>query len=204
MKPELMEKTVRKRPGVNADRAANKKKVLAVCLLVIMAVLWVRVFAGKKSPGTVVAGSAAMGYSALVQADSGEMAYKDLPFIQGRHDVLAKNIFASKSWRGFKSSSHTGGYGSAEIGIDNNADSEQALQIASAVKDIELVAIVSGQQYQAFMEDKLLAKGDSFNYEFQGKTHKFTVVDIYKNKVELECNGVVVFKKMPQQPFMAN
>jgi hypothetical protein len=70
--------------------------------------------------------------------------------------------------------------------------------MTAAAEKLELIAIVNGKKPQVFIEDKLLEKGQSLKFVFGDKIYEFKVVNILEDKVELECNGIIVTKKIPE------
>ena len=65
---------------------------------------------------------------------------------------------------------------------------------------MELVAIVNEKKPQAYIGDKLLETGQSFDYTFHEKIYRFRVSKITADRVELDCNGIIITKIIPQ-PF---
>jgi hypothetical protein len=70
--------------------------------------------------------------------------------------------------------------------------------LAAAAEELELTAIVNDKKPQAFIGDRLLEKNQSFRFVFRGQAYDFKVVNILENRVELECNGVIITKKIPE------
>ena len=195
MSAESRTNTLRQRAKATEQKAKQKKLVFAVCLLALMGVLWVRVFA-KKKPANAVA-STAYSYQQTVEVKTGGITYRHLPYVAGRHDAMVRDMFSSRDWKGFTRPGQSDDYASTELGYGVN-DSGIAAEIVAAAKDLELIAIVTDNGYQAFIENHLLSKGQSFNFKFNGQKYKFVVINIHEDRVELNCKGVTVTKKMPQ------
>ncbi|MCD4831225.1 MAG: hypothetical protein K8R02_05370 [Anaerohalosphaeraceae bacterium] len=181
--------------AVRARADKQKKKVIAaVCLVVFMAVLWGRVLLKKPKSGGVSTVSAAPVRANLPTANDNAITYRELLYVEARHDRLVKDVFASNGWKGFKKLGQNNNYGNFETNV-KDMDDEMA---AAAAKELELIAIVTGAQHQAFIGDELVVRGQSFNFMFQGEKYVFKVLSINDEQVELECGGAVVVKKMVQ------
>jgi hypothetical protein len=163
-----------------------------------MAVLWMRILVGKGGPKTVLA---IPDINAVVAAKSAvlKVIYTELPVISQRHDVLANDFFTARDFKGFRKQ--------GESALDNEVNMSGAgnLQLsdglAAAVEELELIAIVNDKKPQAFIGDRLLEKGQSFRFVFRGQAYDFKVVNILENRVELECNGIIITKKIPELLF---
>ena len=188
------------RKAITGRMAAEKKKaIIAISLILVMAVLWIKNFTKKDSVQDAQALS-------LTQQNADELSremkfsYTQLPQIQGRHNVLTRDIFASNNWKGFRREGQLADdYWSAQTltGIGNEAGDI----IENAVKEMTLGAIVPEPDRQAFIENKLLSLGQKFIFKYKHNSYEFKVLKIHEDKVELECEGTVVIKKMkrPQQ-----
>ena len=84
--------------------AAEKKKVvLALSLIVLMAVMWVKVLT-KNSPNAADAGLIAQLIESQNQSEPEiEVTFIELPRIEGRNDSITRDFFASNGWRTFVS-----------------------------------------------------------------------------------------------------
>ncbi|MGB8227088.1 MAG: hypothetical protein WCE45_09555 [Sedimentisphaerales bacterium] len=180
-----------------AQIARRRKKLLIVFLLFfVMAVLWVRVLVSKNRPQQALAISAGNAADAAAGSTEPEIVYVELPVIADRHNVLACDFFAAGDFKGFRKQ---GEYAS-NSGTDTSVMSSKQLSdgMAAAAEKLELIAIVNGKKPQVFIEDKLLEKGQSLKFVFGDQIYEFKVVNILGDRVELECNGIIVTKKIPE------
>jgi hypothetical protein len=189
------QKTVdRKRAVVAKNSAQRKKLIIAIALLAVMGVLWLRLFAGKGKPQ---AASAVVPTDVSAAASASQVGnnvvFTDLPVVPERHNVLANDFFDAKLFKEFG----TGDLGAAGEIIESNRDSRDTAA-GAAVDAMELVAIVNDKKPQAFIEDKLLEEGQSFRFVFHDQNYEFKVVKIHSSKVELECNGAIIIKGIPE------
>ena len=186
------------RHGIDRQKAAatklaaqRKKVAIAVGLIVVMAVLWGRIFVGKAKPKSAVAAAD----NTLMQTTSEPgPVFTELLFIQGRHDVLANDVFSANGFKGFALKGQSLLGNDMDITADTNA---QSSGVIAAAEQMELIAIVDGEKPQVYIEDKLLEVGQSFKFLLHERVYVFKVVNIYQTKVELECNGIIVTKKIP-------
>ena len=81
--------------------AAEKKKVvMAVCLVTLMAFMWIRVFLRKTT--TAEANAAAVHTNQeSVSKPTLKISYIELPKVEGRNDVITRDFFSSNNWRSF-------------------------------------------------------------------------------------------------------
>jgi hypothetical protein len=192
---QIPQKAVERKKAAAAKAALQRKKVvIAVVLLAVMAVLWIKLFVGKSAPKAA---------KAVVNADSvnavsavPKMFFVELPFVPQRHTVLANDFFDAKLFKEFGADAGDG------TEMPSKSDSQSSSGAAAAVEAMELIAIVNSKKPQAFIEDKLLEEGQSFKFIFHDENYFFKVVKIYENKVELECNGVIITKKIPESLVM--
>jgi hypothetical protein len=197
---------VKQAPPKNVDRqrvaaarkaSQQKKLVIVFILFAAMAVLWIRFFVSKGGPKTVKAADVNL-VIANVKPAVPEAVYVDLPVIASRQDVLANDLFAARNFKGFRRQ--------GESAADSEADTADANEqlngdLAAAAGQLELAAIVNDKKLQAFIGDELLEKGQSFRFVFHDQVYNFKVVNILEDRVELECNGIIIIKKMPESSF---
>lgn len=193
---QIVQKSGDRQKAVTARRAAHRKKVvIALALFFITAILWIRVFIDKGGPKTASATLDANAAETAAEPAVMKVIYTDLPMIAHRHDVLANDIFAAGDFKGFRKQ--------GEFVLDSDVDISGALNrrlsdgLAAAVDKLELIAIVHDKKPQAFIGDELLEKNQSFKFTFGGRVYNFRVVNILEDRVELECDGAIVTKKIP-------
>ncbi|MCK4914034.1 MAG: hypothetical protein KAI59_01290 [Planctomycetes bacterium] len=139
--------------------ADKQKVVMALCLVSVMVFMWVRVLSGK---GTNSAEAAAKKNQLSSQQNSEiKISFVELPKVTGRNDVLSRDLF-------------TQGKGRLSSSKNNN-------------EKINLEAILSGEQEQAFINDRLLVAGDKFAVSEDGGEKEYEVIEITQNTVLLKC-----------------
>lgn len=189
------QKAVERKKAAAAKIALQRKKlVIAAVLLAVMAILWIKVFAGKSAPKAALAISEVN--AANTAAASPKMFFVELPFVPQRHTVLANDFFDARLFKEFGADAGGG------MTMSSKSNSPSSGGAAAAIEAMELIAIVNSKKPQAFIEDKLLEEGQSFKFVFHDENYIFKVVKIYENKVELECDGAIITKKIPESSFM--
>ncbi len=180
--------------------ADRKKAVFALCLIVIMLVMWVRVFVKKKphsAAAAVVSGWTADGRSAPGAEETGlqsRISFIELPKVKGRNDVLAKDFFAVKSWRDFVrgQGGKFPGTGGADVSV-RDGDQEVIRKIADR---LELEAIETGRVPRAFINDTLLGVGDMLHIADGVNTYEYEVIRIEQGVVFIRCGQVEITLKL--------
>lgn len=157
----------------------NKKLILAISLLAVMAIMWIRVFIG--GPKTISDADAVAVDNHDMQnsqeKDCLRLRYHSLPFVMGRDDVLSRDLFSRKPWKEKKDS--RGGEPivcSEEIASDSD--------IAVGISDIlgsKLKAVLSGSE--AFIDDKFYHIGDVLEINYLDKYYKLKIADIEDESV---------------------
>jgi hypothetical protein len=181
------------------NTAQRKKLIVALLLLAVMAVLWIRVFAGKNKPAAASASVAGASSQLLPQAQSQKKEYIELPYIPQRHNMLTNGLFTTKNFKRFKKQDSYAA-NNQQINLAETTDEKFDSPAAAAAASLRLIAIVNDKKPQAFIENRLFEKGQSFRFKFDGQVYRFKVTDILADRVELDCNGIIITKKIPQ-PF---
>ena len=179
--------------GLRRQFSADRKKtVIAVCLIAVMIVMWLKVFT-KKGPKTA---AAAMTEQVLAvedkQTDKTEQAivFKELPKISGRNDALTRDFFAVESWQKF-TSGRTSGAGKADLSITGGEG-----ELGRIARKLELVAVEIGASRRAFINDELLSVGDRFYVTDGGDKYECEVTGIEEDVVLIRCKEKVISLKL--------
>lgn len=166
----------------------DKKKVVALSLIAIMILMWIRVFSNKKD--AQAANTAILSRSAVMQMEpSGtprvKVSYVELPQMEGRNDRLSRDMFSIANWDAFR------GTKSSEPlrKIANESVSERIIRIG---KELKLEAISSSKNPQAYISGVLASKGQKLIRKYEGENYEFEVAAINKSEVILRCKDVEV------------
>ena len=181
--------------GAGKMTAEKKKAVIALALILIMASLWVKNVMKKNSIRDAQALLMAQQNTEVPKEP--KFSYARLPQIQGRHDVLTRNVFVLNRWKGFRREGDLGNdYWTAQA--LTNGQGQGLNSIERVVKEMSLGAIVLGAEPRAFIEGKMVSAGQKFTFKYNHQPYEFKVLKIYNDKVELECEGTIVVKKIKQ------
>ena len=167
---------------------SKSKLIIAVVLITIMAFMGLRLLVFNKSPNTAAGGTPGDPVGAQIHNTSttpaSEWAYIELPFVPGRHDVLANNIFRSGTWRAFE----TVDGGQNTGGPDGKSRALTAADIRKITASITLDGIIAEQGTrtpEAFVNGKLVSIGSKVAVEYDKRSVELTVTEIHRNKVVL-------------------
>jgi hypothetical protein len=178
--------------------AADKKKtVLALSLIIVMVVMWIRLLSGNKP-------DAAKGTPPAAQSDTqGEsgpyekISFVELPKVPGRNDVITKDFFTLSSWQSFiKNEEDESLTGIQEVSVFTNDGSKEV--ITRVAQNLKLEAIFLADNPQAFINNKLLSLGDKLLIKNAGGTYEFEVIGIYEDFVLLRCGKAQITLKLVQ------
>ena len=200
------ENTIMRQNARNNSRGANrffihlaaekKKAVLALCLISLMAFMWIKVLT-KTSPQAVDAGLIAELMNMETQSEPElKITFIELPKVAGRNDTVTRDFFASDDWQSF-----VGGRGSKSVAVEEidivskNDDQEVIRKVA---ENLKLEAIVSSDDTLAFINDKVLRVGDKLFVGDGIESYECEVVEIKENIVVIKCRESTITLKMTQ------
>ncbi|MCH7557053.1 MAG: hypothetical protein IIB56_06305 [Planctomycetes bacterium] len=172
----------------------KKKTALALCLITLMAFMWVRVLT-RTEPQAAEAGSMTEQMDVETQSEL-KISFIQLPQVEGRNDVIARDFFASDGWQDFVDGKGRKSAGVEEVDIvSKNGDQEVIRKVAEKLK---LEAIVSSENPLAFINDKVLRVGDKL-LVFDGvDKYECEVVEIKENTVVMRCREARITLKLTQ------
>ncbi|MDD5064313.1 MAG: hypothetical protein PHQ35_06090 [Phycisphaerae bacterium] len=176
--------------------AEKKKTAIAVCLITVMVFMWVRVLM-RKGPQSAKAAVVAQDVNESQINPELKISFMELPKVEGRNDVLARDFFAVGSWLDFM----RGGEGRPaddrrEVMADEGNDNEDIVK--RVTEKLRLEAIVQGENPQAFINDKLLSVGDKLVVGNGIYTYECEVSAIKENVVSIKCGETEVTLRLAQ------
>ena len=175
---------------------ANKKKtVIALCLIGLMVVMWIRVL-GKKTPSP--AGAAVQSQSATVGISKSNSQFKvafiQLPKVAGRNDLITRDFFNVQQWQKFIQDREGGKLvGIEEVNVAKGGSEEVARRIAAKLK---LEAIALAENPQAFINGKPLTVGGKLLIVEGAEKYECEVVGIEENIVFMRCGQATITLKL--------
>ena len=168
--------------------AQKKKSIIAGALVALMVFMWIRLLAGKGTESAEA--SVALPLAAASEqaaAAEAKIVLVKLPFVQGRHDVLARDFFKIDAQA----------FGAAEQVSIVFADggNQSAQQLAQRLR---LDAICMGPQPQAFINDELVTAGETLVVVDGSKSYECEIVSIKENSVLVKYGTTEVELKLKQ------
>ncbi len=180
--------------------AEKKKTAIAVCLITVMVLMWVRVL-GRKGPQSANAAIMTQEITEDRMSPELKVSFIELPKVEGRNDVLTRDFFAVGSWWDFMGGGEGKLIDDGREMMDDKGDSseETARWVAGKLK---LEAIVLGENPQAFINDKLLSAGDKLFVRDGTSTYECEVTKIEENTVSIRCGETEITLKLMQAPII--
>ena len=180
---------------INHLSAEKKKAVLALCLIVLMIAMWVKMLT-RTSPKAAEAGLITGLMDVETQSEPEiNVSFIELPKVAGRNDVIVRDFFASNGWQEFIDGQGRKSAGVEKINIVKDDDQEVIKMVA---ENLNLEAIVSGEDPMAFINDKVLRAGDKLTVGDGIDGYECEVVEIKENIVVIECRESRITLKMTQ------
>ncbi len=170
--------------------ADKKKSITAICLIVVMAFMWIKMLAGKKPN----AAKAEISQTKTVedQPDTElKMSFIELPNIKGRNDVLARDFFRF-SEKDLSASN--------EIRVVSEQNGKREEVVRRVTERLRLEAIGFGQKPQAFINDKLLSIGDKLFIKDGANKYECEIVEIKENNVLIRYGKSLITLKLSLEP----
>jgi len=180
----------------NQLAAEKKKAVLALCLITLMAFMWVKAFTGA-APKAVEAGLMAEQMDVETQSEPElKISFIELPQAAGRNDVIIRDYFASDGWQDFVDGKGPKSVSVEEVDIvSNDGDQEVIRKVAEKLK---LEAIVSSESPLTFINDKILRVGDKLLVGDGIDKYECEVVEIKENTVVMRFREARITLKLTQ------
>ncbi|MHC4264428.1 MAG: hypothetical protein ACYSUK_00660 [Planctomycetota bacterium] len=174
--------------------AEKKKSVMALCLISLMVFMWIRVLLGKGPEGTEAAVMPPIS-NAETSASSIEVSFIELPRIEGRHDVLARDIFSWHQWqglRGYEKQIHH------EEQIDVVSEEGKEGVIRRIANQLRLEAIELGQKPRIFLNEEFLLMGEKLHIKDGKKIYECEVISIKQEVVVIQCGQSQIRLKLSE------
>jgi hypothetical protein len=174
--------------------AEKKKTVIAVCLIAVMILMWVRLLV-KKGPQSAAAAETAE----VTDRHTGpelKVSFIELPKVAGRNDVLTRDFFTAGNWQDFEGGAEGNSGGMKEVSVVPKDGSEET--ISRVAGKLRLEAIVLGENPRAFINDKLLSAGDKLVIEDGLNKYECEVTKIEETKVVIRCGQAEVTLRLTQ------
>ncbi len=176
--------------------AERKKSVLAVALVAVMAIMWVRLLTGQK-PKPAGATVSPPQETASENKPQVKVRFIELPKIQGRNDCINRDFFSVETMTGFRRD-----LAAQSAGTDTevrSSTSEQTQEVVAKVAQrLRLEAVLWSEHPKAFVNDQLLQVGDTLPVRDSTSTYTFEVLRIQEDSVLVGCNGKQLTLRLAQ------
>ena len=174
----------------------KKKTVLALCLITLMAFMWIRVLISK-APQAANAGLLAGQMDVETQSEPElKISFIELPQAEGRNDVITRDFFDSDGWQDFVDGQGRKSTGVEEVDIISKEGDQEVIR--RVAEKLNLEAIVLSENPQAFINDKLLSVGDKTLIGDGTNSYECEVVEIKENTVVMRCRESKITLKLTQ------
>jgi hypothetical protein len=174
----------------------KKRTVLALCLITLMAFMWVRVLT-RAEPQAAEAGLLAEQMNVETQSEPElKISFIQLPQVEERNDVITRDFFASDGWQDFVDGKGRKSAGVEEVNIVSTGSDQEVIR--KVAEKLKLEAIVSSENPLAFINDKVLRVGDKLLVGDGIDRYECEVVEIKENTVVMRCREARITLKLTQ------
>ena len=192
--------------GMFRPLAAEKKKaVAALCLIIVMVIMWIKVLTNN-GPETVDA--AIKAEHSIVEdtsAQESNVSFIELPQVPGRNDVITRDFFASDDWRNFKGQKKRNMAVIEEVNIVSKDGNEEVIRRVAEKLKLEAIVVLSNKP-RAFINNKVISMGDKVLIHDGTETYECEVIEIKEdeNVVVIKCGEAEVTLKLTQTLMVDN
>jgi hypothetical protein len=182
--------------GIVGRLASEKKKtVLAVCLVALMAFMWIKVLTRKEPASANAEIMSSQAGKEIQHEKEAKVSYVDLPEVSGRNDLITRDIFVSNGWKDFDNKNNSVVL-TREVNVVPGDVTESVIRKIADSMDLE--ACVMGENPRAYINDKILSVGDLLLVSNGNSKYECEVVLIKDNSVVLRCGKAEVILKLKQ------
>lgn len=183
-------------PILERLRRGGPKTALAGVLILIMLLMWLRVFLGHR-PAAATGAPRPRQTEAPAAKTPVQVERIELPRTPGRHDGLWRDFFIASdhtSSRRNPAGRHTGTDKEVLV-ISSNSAQEVIRRVARTLK---LEAVLWSESPRAYLNDQLLGVGGKLVVKDGTAFYEFEVLQINVNSVLMVCEGVQLTLELAQ------
>lgn len=186
-------------PVANRLHNANKKTVVAIVLISIMAILWGRVLLkGKGGPATASAQEPLPVEQVTMPTDKPAVFHAvELAQIKGRHDVLSGDMFSTDLWKETVVEEKP----VEEPLPDDSLEKKHQADLEKISNSFKLEAIIrdaEGKPFQVFVNDKILTVGSVLTVKEGPEEYELVLKGINENEATFIWNETLITMKMTE------
>jgi hypothetical protein len=172
----------------------KKKSVTALCLITVMAFMWVRVLTRKTPEGAEAAPVTEQSDTENPSNEKYRISFVELPKVAGRNDVIVRDFFALDGWQRFVDRQGRKPDGIEEVSIDSTDGNEEVIK--KVAKKLKLGATMVSANPLAFVNGEVRWIGDEVLVRDGTETYVCEVVQIEDNTVVIKCEEAEITLKL--------
>jgi len=187
----------------------NPKMVTATILLIMMAILWLRVFLrGRSGPAMARANGAESVQVSLPAADpmvrSVSIHPVSLPVVPGRHDRLAIDpfVFDRAKWYGPVEDTQPENTGISKTDAEEQKHRANLQRISERLVLEAVVKDTNGVPIKACVNGTVLFKGSTIQVKENGEIYELTVTEVRATEIKLVWQVFDLTIKMPSTEWL--
>lgn len=196
MRRNVRNKSNRSKGFVSQLASEKKRAVTALCLIGVMAFMWIRVLT-RKAPQTAEAVVTAEQLStAELSNPELQISFIELPKVAGRNDVISRDFFDADNWRHFIERERKRG-GLEEVNILSGDGNEEVIR--KVAEKLKLEAVMVSENPRAYVDGKVIEVGDKMLIGDGINKYECEVVAIEENTVVIKCREAEITLKLEQE-----
>ena len=172
----------------------KKKSVMALCLITVMAFMWVRVLTRKTPEGAEAAPVTEQSDTENPSNEKYRVSFVELPKVAGRNDVIVRDFFALDGWQHFVDRQGRKPDGIEEVSIVSTDGNEEVIK--KVAKKLKLGATMVSANPLAFVNGEVRWIGDEVLVRDGTETYVCEVVHIEDNTVVIKCEEAEITLKL--------
>ncbi len=185
-------KTSRRLTGRILDHLAlgGKRTAVALALIGVMTVMWIRVLAGHKPGAAAAAGEPTPPVAARPETPL-KIHLVELPKVVGRNDFIYRDVFTMQDRACFQPNGSARTTGTdPEVRVTGTNHAQEVVHRIVQKQKVRLEAVLHwGVDPQVFLNDQLLRAGNKFTVKDDADSVEFEVLRIYENAVLVGSGG---------------
>jgi hypothetical protein len=164
----------------------GKKTGIAIALVTVMAIMWLRVFTGQK-PKSADARPKTEQTETDASTKTTRVHFVELPVEAGRNDRIHRDFFTAQDWGRFSIASKSQGTDS-DTEVQTVASNRKEEVITRLAKTLRLEAVVLlSENPQAVINERTVGIGGTFALKDGADVYAFEVVQIEEDTVIVKC-----------------
>jgi hypothetical protein len=182
---------------VNRFASEKKKVAIALCLIMVMGFMWIRVLTRKAPQSAAGATIEAEPSSARKPANKEvEITFTELPKVAGRNDGITRDFFDAGNWESFIDRQRKRN-GIEEVNIySKDGNDEVVRKVAGKLK---LEAIMVSEKPRAYINGEVVEVGDKMVIGDGPDKIECDVVSIEENSVVIKCRQAEIILKLVRE-----